>query len=89
MLIIHLVWQEMTCLLEQEEINGGIWPNRRDAQFCLGGICLRGGATQESNVVSHLLHFFLLVFLYDRLMYGVPPRKHSLEEMKFHNKCAV
>lgn len=35
------------------------------------------------------LHFFLLVFLYDRLMYGVPPRKHSLEEMKFHNKCAV
>ena len=52
MLIIHLVWQEMTCLLEQEEINGDIWPNRRDAQFCLGGICLRGGATQESNVVS-------------------------------------
>lgn len=24
-----------------------------------------------------------------KLMYGVPPRKHSLEEMKFHNKCAV
>ena len=58
MLIIHLVWQEMTCLLEQEEINGGIWPNRRDAQFCLGGICLRGGATQESNVVSTPLTSF-------------------------------
>lgn len=59
------------------------------SSFVLGGICLRGGATQESYGVSHLLHFFLLVFLYDRLMYGVPPRKHSLEEMKFHNKCAV
>ena len=58
MLIIHLVWQEMTCLLEQEEINGGIWPNRRDAQFCLGGICLRGGATQESNVFSTPLTLF-------------------------------
>lgn len=30
--------------------------------FVLGGICLRGGATQESYGVSHLLHFFLLVF---------------------------
>ena len=62
MLIIHLVWQEMTCLLEQEEINGGIWPNRRDAQFCLGGICLRGGATQESNVVSTPLTLFSACF---------------------------
>lgn len=62
MLIIHLVWQEMTCLLEQEEINGGIWPNRRDAQFCLGGICLRGGATQESNVVSTPPYTFFCSF---------------------------
>ena len=80
----------MTCLLEQEEINGGIWPNRRDAQFCLGGICLRGVVLLKRVMLFQPpLHFFLLVFLYDRLMYGVPPRKHSLEEMKFHNKCAV